>query len=500
MYKILIVEDEEIERRALVGLLQEHFFETLIVYSASNGLEALELLKKIEIHILICDINLPGINGLETIAKAKKINKDVVSLVVTSYNYFEYAKEAIKLGVEDFILKPVSNEKMFNAIYQVINKIDNRESQKNQTTRLVLKIEEIKPIVESDCIHSIVKNSKSSEIERYFSLLNIVPKSGFCLVFQDDSFNQYQIQQFITEVEDLGCCCMMDSYYEVHVLFVFSLASLSKQDVLIFEALIKKYFKDLTQMGVGTICEGFDEFYNSYVSAIENIGGSIRLQKNNYSNRVKLNYDLKKLCSGLINDFLSMNMLGVNRKINLFYLEILYLDKETLLKLIWDFNEILINLFNQEFGFKISMCDKAYVIKIDVEDPYHELLDRINDFIDILVKTIKDIDTRTSNALVKKALDYISINYNKAITLNNVATYLEVTPGYVSNLLSSYTSKNFTDLVTECRIEKAKELLKENYQIKEIASSLGFGSHNYFSKVFKKVTGLTPKEYKTKYD
>lgn len=500
MYKILIVEDEEIERRALVGLLQEHFFETLIVYSASNGLEALELLKKIEIHILICDINLPGINGLETIAKAKKINKDVVSLVVTSYNYFEYAKEAIKLGVEDFILKPVSNEKMFNAIYQVINKIDNRESQKNQTTRLVLKIEEIKPIVESDCIHSIVKNSKSSEIERYFSLLNIVPKSGFCLVFQDDSFNQYQIQQFITEVEDLGCCCMMDSYYEVHVLFVFSLASLSKQDVLIFEALIKKYFKDLTQMGVGTICEGFAEFYNSYVSAIENIGGSIRLQKNNYSNRVKLNYDLKKLCSGLINDFLSMNMLGVNRKINLFYLEILYLDKETLLKLIWDFNEILINLFNQEFGFKISMRDKTYVIKIDVEDPYHELLDRINDFIDILVKTIKDIDTRTSNALVKKALDYISINYNKAITLNNVATYLEVTPGYVSNLLSSYTSKNFTDLVTECRIEKAKELLKENYQIKEIASSLGFGSHNYFSKVFKKVTGLTPKEYKTKYD
>ena len=71
---------------------------------------------------------MPGINDLETIAGAKKINKDIVSLVLTSYNYFEYAKEAIKLGVEDFILKPVSNEKMFNAIYQVINKIDSRES------------------------------------------------------------------------------------------------------------------------------------------------------------------------------------------------------------------------------------------------------------------------------------------------------------------------------------------------------------------------------------
>ncbi len=94
-------------------------------------------------------------------------------------------------------------KRLFNAIYQVINKIDSRESQKNQTTRLVLKIEEIKPIVESDCIHSIVQNSKSSEIEKYFSLLNITPKSGFCLVFQDNSFEPYQIHQFIIEIEDL---------------------------------------------------------------------------------------------------------------------------------------------------------------------------------------------------------------------------------------------------------------------------------------------------------
>ena len=69
-------------------------------------------------------------------------------------------------------------------------------------------------------------------------------------------------------------------------------------------------------MGVATICEGFDEFYNSYASAIENIGGIIELKKNNYSNRMKLDYDLEKLCSSLINDFLSMNTLGIKRKIN----------------------------------------------------------------------------------------------------------------------------------------------------------------------------------------
>ena len=127
MYRILVVEDEEIERKAFVSLLKEHFSQSLIVYNASNGMEALEILKDVDIDILVSDIDLPGINGLETIGFAKKINKDIVSLVITSYNYFEYAQEAIKLDVEDFILKPVSIENMCNIIYQIINKIDKKK-------------------------------------------------------------------------------------------------------------------------------------------------------------------------------------------------------------------------------------------------------------------------------------------------------------------------------------------------------------------------------------
>lgn len=71
--------------------------------------------------------------------------------------------------------------------------------------------------------------------------------------------------------------------------------------------------------------------------------------------------------------------------------------------------------------------------------------------------------------------------------MNNLTTYLEVTPGYISNLLSNYIAKNFTDLVTEYRIDKAKQMLKEKYQIKEIAFGLGLGSHNYFQTYLKKL-------------
>ncbi|MCR1960575.1 hypothetical protein CWE04_01130 [Thomasclavelia cocleata] len=502
MYKILVVEDEEIERKALVSLLKEHFAESLVVYNASNGMEALEILKDEDVQIIVSDINLPGINGLETIEFAKKMNKDIISLVLTSYSYFEYAKEAIKLGVEDFILKPVSIEKMCNTIYQIINKIDSRNSEKNQATQLVLKMEEIKPIVESDCIHSIVQNSRYEEIRKYFSLLNIAPKSGFCIVFQEDSFQKHRVHLFITEMGDLGCRCMIDSYFEVHVLFVFSFVRLSKQDIAIFEAMIKKYFDGLDQIGVGTICMNYKSFYDSYVNAIRNVGHPIKLKENsNLDNQLNdYLHDMKKLCQNLIKDFLKFDTLNMQRRINLFYLEILYLDRETLLKIIYDFNQTLIILFNQEFNSSIDLQDKEYLIELNSDNPYRDLLDKINDFVNSLVRFIENANIKSSNVLVKKALAYISLNYKSPITLNSVASYLGVTPFYISNLLSTHTSKNFTDLVTEYRVEKAKEMLKENYQIKEIASKLGFGSHNYFSKVFKKVTGLTPKEYKSKFD
>ena len=190
----------------------------------------------------------------------------------------------------------------------------------------------------------------------------------------------------------------------------------------------------------------------------------------------------------------------MQRRINLFYLEVLYTDKASLLKTMHIFNETLITLFNQEFKSKIDLHDQEYLIKLDADNPYRDLLDKINDFLDSLVKSIDKVNNKSSNILVKKALAYISVNYKKTITLNSVAEYLGVTPFYISNLLSTHTSKNFTDLVTEYRIEKAKEMLKGNYQIKEIAFELGFKSHNYFSKVFKKVTGLTPKEYKSKFN
>lgn len=147
----------------------------------------------------------------------------------------------------------------------------------------------------------------------------------------------------------------------------------------------------------------YKSFYDSYVSAIKNIGYPIEL-KENYNLDNQLNdylHDIKRLCQNLIKDFLKFDTLNMQRRINLFYLEILYLDRETLLKVIYDFNQTLIILFNQEFNSDIDIQDKEYLIKLNNDNPYRDLLDKINDFVDSLVKIIENVNIKSSNVLVK---------------------------------------------------------------------------------------------------
>lgn len=109
---------------------------------------------------------------------------------------------------------------------------------------------------------------------------------------------------------------------------------------------------------------------------------------------------------------------------------------------------------------------------------------------------VKNLLYQNNSYLVRQALEYIENNYNKAISLNDVATQLKVTPFYISKLLNKQVGKTFTDIVNEFRIAKAKQLLKDGAMAKEVAAQIGFQSSSYFAKTFKKNVGITPIEYR----
>ena len=128
----------------------------------------------------------------------------------------------------------------------------------------------------------------------------------------------------------------------------------------------------------------------------------------------------------------------------------------------------------------------------NIRDIYIQLTYLVKSMIDPIIYSTK----KNTHHLIKEAYKYIEKKYRYPIGLNDVAAHLDVTPQYISSLFTKYTGKNFTYVLSEYRVNKAKELLDQGAKIKEIASLVGFQNQNYFTKVFKKITGVTPSEYK----
>lgn len=124
MYQLLVVDDEPFVRRGIVTLIPFEQLGISKVFEASNGQEALRIVRENDIHLVLCDINMPKLNGLD-FAKLVKDEKPWIKIaMITGYDYFDYAKQALKIGVEDYILKPVSKQDVYEAIANLIKKIE----------------------------------------------------------------------------------------------------------------------------------------------------------------------------------------------------------------------------------------------------------------------------------------------------------------------------------------------------------------------------------------
>jgi two-component system, response regulator YesN len=162
LLKILIVEDEDFERRAIKYLVNKYFTDKIeVVGEASNGELAVESALTLKPDIILMDINMPILDGLKASEKIKEENKNIEIVILTAYNYFEYAKRGIKIGVSDYLLKPYSDEEFLESINRIMDKIEGKNNINKPAEELVDGV--------PDC-----KNSNNSEIvetaKRYIEL------------------------------------------------------------------------------------------------------------------------------------------------------------------------------------------------------------------------------------------------------------------------------------------------------------------------------------------
>lgn len=519
MYRILIIDDEKIVLDSVQYIIENNY-EDFEIETARNGKEGLIKLDSFKPHIVMTDIRMPGISGLEFIKKARKLDTQVKILIVTAFEQFEYAKESFKFKVEDYILKPLSKKKLLESLNKTIRSIEQEKARRDEELESIEKYYSSIGLVENNFFNSIIlKRDFSRFMNQYRDLLSIDLMNGcivaikFTYIPEEGSWNQ--MNEFNVKLNDCN------EYLKSHIkynfealvsnLFVNKIFVYIESDGLedtsqlefwknVHDTLLKK-FGLKTKIGIGT-SKGIANVYDSYEEALTVLKLSDR-NEDYYHDAFTGSIDLHvfgEVCDQIVVCFKERNKKIFDVLVDLKHMYLSNLDEtDTFVAAEHNLLEILVQLH-------LLMKDsKVYTSEILEEKKYiteflgKTAIDKLNYFEDKLHQLFDDYvhaQEYDYSEITTTVMKIINSSYKGELSLEETAHKVNVTPQYLSKLFKEDTGKSFKESIIELRINEAKKLLKTStFNIREIAYEVGYNDPNYFIRIFKKNTGLTPKEY-----
>lgn len=494
---ILIIEDEEIERKALSLMLRMNIDSIDNIVEAANGIDAIKEFKQQNFDLVFVDINLPKLDGISTIKELKNTGKLTNYIIVSAIETFQYVRAALRLGVCEYLLKPITCENLLSSVNKILNSSNTLVSQDN----IGDKAKKILPLIEENCIYALSHSGQEEVLLNYFEFNNFKEHNGFIVALNVDLFQKKILETIKEKLNKLGLSCMGSILYGSIILLISARQELGiKQQQTIVDIIFNNSvtLSDSCKIGVGQIVKYYNKFPSSYQGALQAL--SKTSEKNsivffrNLSNKISDNYfDAYKTKDKVVLAISSFDTSEIVKIIEEFTNNISLSNEEERNQL-FRLHLLVIEHFQMELNhfFKnIISLDEFFRIK-DINILSNLI---IKEFLGI-IDTIEKEGVCETNNLTEKALNYLSHNYKTEISLNIVADYLHISPYYLSRIIKKQTGKNFTDYLTLFRINQSKILLKEKkLSVKEITYSVGFSSQSYFSKVFKKYTGVSPTEF-----
>ena len=529
MYRILIADDEGLMLEALKGIISGEFGEKCIVETAKTGRVVIEKAETFHPDIVFMDIHMPGINGIQAMHEIRKFNTVALFYVISAYDKFDYAKEAIDLGVEKYLTKPISKAKVISVVEEAIAKVDKARNQRSDLLKIQEKLETVIPVVESSYVSSLLFQKEMQAADYYQQLLDIEKKQGYVMVVQfGQSYENGRLvspvgmnvkaQSFYPEFRDVvksafPCvvgnvmsnripvvvpCGVSEHPYEDRI----NLVERARELALKLESRLDAKFR----IGIGRIWE-MAELEHSYREALRALNGSISrvihiedLSRNGVYDEA-FPGDIEKRMFRFLGEG---NEDGMRQELNQFFDWMVEHYAE-------DMNNIRLKvleyiIWGEKIAFESGAINYGFSYRRDYLDiamsfsTYEELRKWFLEKMVNLCRTIRDQKEDQSDSAIKKATAYIQENYSKDISLDDVSSQVNISPYYFSKIFKEETGENFIEYLTRIRIEKAKELrMDANVSVKEAGIQSGYSDPNYFSRIFKKQMDMTPSEYKARY-
>jgi len=514
--KLLIVDDEYLARFALKNIVEKNIFEITEIESATNGREAIDKVESFKPDICLIDIKMPGINGLETIKLLKERNLELHFIIVSAYEYFEYAQEAIQLDIEDYLLKPVAKDKLIDTINQTIVKINKRRASFHEELKLKEQLRTILPFLEAQVLHSLLLSNQEIELHNYHDLFEFSLESGYILIAKydlgRDNPNIYQanieikrfIDNFHYQIKRLTKCLIGPALIAQIYAFIPQKENDSTQVKKFLSKLSERLGDKKVKLGAGRVYTS-ENLNLSYQEALIALEADTQANYVIYQDTIKDSSSIsdyheeeqvfcKLITQGKIQQAIT-SFSAIFHLISLAHKKNILKIKSKLLLLIGHVTRFLpTNISRLE---KYINEEERLIQKIMASENSEELkISFINFLKNVDVLYLQDLKGE-ENEVIREAIKFIDGSYAEEISLEEVAKRLNISYHYLSKLFKETTGKNFSDYLTELRIEKSKMLLiKQKLSVKEISYLVGYNDANYFTKIFKKITGYTPSDYR----
>ena len=472
MYSVLLIDDENWVLEDLKTLIDWENYGFQIVGEANDAEDAKIKISELKPDVVISDIRMPGLSGIQLLESYSQQGFDFKTIFVTAYGKFEYAKKALELGADGYLLKPVETEELFATLDKVKKQLDAKQNVKRSDSVWE----------KTGVLYSLLEGYATDE-EKCCAQIDILPNDA-----------PFVVAVMTTNVSEVL------RFMNMPMFFVQALP-LSESASVVFIQSKSAYFNLITYKNM--VC-----FMRGIASENKITIGLSRVFK--AKNKIR-------------NAFLQAEQAGYLSFINHRYFNA-YIEKKLN---VTDVNNLFVKHKNDTS--KADLLDEllAYVRTQSIGlDGLNRIFDKLSEYLDADVqnddmdlkeiamrfKTIdeyfaylkqyispkgKKVNKTSSRNVVKEITEYIYSNYNQKIMINDLAQQFFLNPSYLSNLFKAETGKSFTAFLVECRLKKAAELLeKSDLTLYEISARVGYEDYFHFSKLFKKHMNVSPAHYR----
>lgn len=525
-YKVILVDDEA----EVIDVIEQKIawnelgFE--VVGSATNGVKALELVEKTQPDVVITDIKMPYMDGLELSKRLNDDYRNIHIIIFTGFDEFEYAKEAVHLEVEEYMLKPINSDELTECLKRVKNSLDLEREEKLNVQKLENYFNDVLPILQTNLFVSLIEGRvDEEEYVKFVDSYKMDLKGPFycCVVFHTSTHHVPEnmeplLLSMSVEREIKERIAKRFNYKEFIYLgnTVLIVELSSKEKMVEFTDICDKFCKWVNRVigavvtaGIGRVCDNILNINNSYEGAREAVSYRVLYGTNRAINIEEIapneqNMTLQSEDSKM-HDLFKAIYLGDNKSIeDAVSKEIEKLHKNA--NTVSQYNLVIMEMVGAFYRFCANNFIDFNDFLGDINNPYERVPQMDESTLkNWLIKCslgvsekLKSVRNSKSRSLVNDAQNIVTDRYMEPdLSLDKVCSIMGVSNSYFSSVFKKEVGKSFVTYLTDYRMDIAAGLILDtNEKSYKIAEQVGYLDANYFSYVFKKKFGISPSKYR----